>query len=113
METTGMHHVAARKRVYTRLTPFPHPMGFRRYFDYFMYAVGSLAPLALVPQVIELYGSKNASGLALSTWGILSLINLLWVVYAVLHKERPILVANLGMFLLNFSVVLGILRYGY
>lgn len=111
METTGLQHVAARERIFTKLSPFPHPTGLRRYFDYLMYAVGSLAPLALVPQVVEIYGHKNASGLAASTWIILTMINLLWVAYGVLHTERPIVVANTGMLLLNLSVVIGIFLY--
>lgn len=103
-----MQHVAARKRVYTSLSPFPHPSGFRRYFDYLMYAVGTLAPLALVPQVTEIYRSQSADEFALLTWATLMGINLLWIAYASLHRERAVLVANAGMFLMNGAVVLGI-----
>lgn len=112
METTGMQHVAARSRVYTKLSPFPHPSGFRRYFDYVMYGVGTLAPIALVPQVTEIYQTQSAAGFALSTWSSLMVINFLWMIYASLHKERAVLLANAGMLLMNTSVVFGIFLFG-
>ncbi len=112
MYTGGQQHIHARKRVYRKLSPYPHPYGARRAFDYLMYIVGSLAPLALIPQVIAIYGQRDASGLAFETWFILSIINALWTTYGILHKERPIIVANIGMLLLNLSVVFGIILYG-
>ena len=112
METAGMQHVAARKRVFTSLSPFPHPSGFRRYFDFLIYIVGTLAPLALVPQVVEIFSTRSAEGFALVSWTAFVCINALWVAYALLHRERAILIANAGMGIMNASVVLGILLYG-
>lgn len=108
----GMQHIEARRRIFTKLEPFPHPSGMRRTFDYVMYAVGLLAPVALFPQVLTLYQEQNASGLFLPTWLLLGTINGLWAVYGALHKERPVVIANVGLCILNYLIVLGIILYG-
>lgn len=107
----GTSHLHLRKRMYENLEPYPHPIPFKRYFDGLMYVVGSLAPLALLPQVVHLYAHKDAAGLSISTWIMLGMINSLWVVYGAIHRERPIFIANLGMTILNFSIVVGIFLY--
>ncbi len=83
----------------------------RRFFDFLMYGIGVMAPLALLPQVIHVYSYKDAAGLSLTTWLLLGTINTLWVVYGWLHRAYPILLANLGMALLNFIIVVGIFLY--
>jgi uncharacterized protein with PQ loop repeat len=86
-------------------------MTFQRRYDYLMYVVGSLAPLALLPQVIHLYTLRNAAGLSLTTWILLTIINSLWAMYGFLHKERPIMTANLGMATLDLVMLIGVILY--
>ncbi len=107
----GQQHIQARRQLFKNLQPFPSAQGLRRFFDYLMYTVGVLAPLALLPQVTQLYAHKDAAGLSLVTWTLLGSINVLWVIYAALHRAYPILLANIGMALLNFTIVLGIFLY--
>jgi uncharacterized protein with PQ loop repeat len=107
----GDHHLNLRKRMYRDLEPYPHPKQFQRRYDRTMYLVGTLAPLALIPQVIKLFVYHQAAGFVLITWVLLSCINLLWIGYATLHREYPILIANCGMGLLNIAMVVGILIY--
>ncbi len=97
--------------MYENLEPYPHPKQLQRRYDYFMYTVGILAPLAVLPQVTKLFVYRDAHGLALITWLLLGLINILWICYAFMHREYPILIANIGMGILNFTMVAGILIY--
>ena len=76
-----------------------------------MYCVGTVAPLALLPQVSRVYLYKDVTGLSIVTWILLGSINFLWAVYGTLHHERPIMIANTGMCILNFAIVFGILLY--
>ena len=73
-----------------------------------MFVVGTLAPLALLPQVFQVYVHHNVNGLSILTWSLLGFINTLWATYGLLHHERPIFIANLGMAFLDFSIVVGI-----
>ena len=106
-----MHHLHVRKRIYTSLEQFPHPKASIRMFDYLMYAVGLLAPLALLPQVIHLFVYQNAAGLSLPTWCALGVINLLWAIYGDIHKDRLIFLSNTLIAGLDAAMVVGILWY--
>lgn len=79
--------------------------------DILIYPIAIGAPLALLPQVIKLYTSHDANGLALSTWLILGLFNLVWLWYGMVHKERPIVTTNVMLAVMNFAVVFGILAF--
>ena len=82
-----------------------------RYFDYFMYGVALVSPIALLPQVIQLFWERDATGLSLPTWLLLGGINLLWAVYGAVHKQRPLLIASFLIGFLDLLIVLGILLY--
>ncbi len=98
-------------RVSSGLEPFPARTTFKRALDYVMYGVVILAPLALLPQIIQLYSEKSSAGLSLVTWILLTLVNILWATYAVVHKDKHILFANVLMALFNITIVAGILLY--
>jgi uncharacterized protein with PQ loop repeat len=107
----GIDHLQLRKRLYKNLEPYPHPESFKRFFDRLMIVVGTLAPLALLPQIYQVFVHHDVAGLSLLTWISLGIINLLWAVYGILHRELPIFVANFGMSFLDFSIVFGIFLF--
>lgn len=76
-----------------------------------MYAVGIGAPLALVPQILQIYTTKSGAGLSLSTWLLLAVFNILWATYGALHKDTHIFFANVFMALFNSIIIAGILLY--
>jgi uncharacterized protein with PQ loop repeat len=76
-----------------------------------MYGVGIFAPLALVPQITQLYMTKSSAGLALPTWLLFTVFNILWATYGVVHKDKHIFFANIFMALFNSVVVVGVLMY--
>lgn len=98
----GLHHLQNRKRARAR------PLSF---IDRIIYCAAILSPLALAPQVLHLFITKNASSFYLPTWLLLGCINGLWVMYGIQHRERPIVLTNALLALLNFIIVVGILFY--
>lgn len=80
-------------------------------FDVLIYPIAILAPLALLPQVMLLYATRDASGLSLPTWVLLACINVIWIGYGVVHKEKPVVVNSLILVVLNSSVAVGILLF--
>ena len=76
-----------------------------------MLVVGTFSPLALFPQVFQVFIHRDVAGLSILTWAILSGVNFLWTIYGLIHREPPIWIANLGMTILNLSIVLGILLF--
>lgn len=79
--------------------------------DRLMYGVAIVAPTVLLPQVFELYVAKDAHGLSLITWGLLALINGLWVTYARAHHEKPVFISSLLSGLIEVFIVIGIFLY--
>ena len=106
----GVRHVTRRKKA--RLKGFPtRESVLKNALDILIYPVAIGAPLALLPQVIKLYTTQDPSGLALSTWLILALLNLVWLLYGRVHREHPIVLTNLMLGALNFAIVFGILLF--
>jgi uncharacterized protein with PQ loop repeat len=107
-----LHHMHLRKRTTKNVCePYPARTPGLRLLDKLMYGVGLLAPIALLPQVIRVYQDGDVSGLSIYTWGGLSFVNLLWAFYGYVHNEKPILIANTLVTILNLSIVIGILKY--
>ncbi len=95
----GFHHVRARvshaHKDHRGLEAFPSENTFKRQLDYLMYAVGLLAPLALLPQVVEIYSTKSADGFSIVTWTLLVASNVLWALYGLVHRESQLVLAHI------------------
>lgn len=111
MNNIGLHHVETRRKFFTNVEPFPHPERARRLFDYLVFIIGTLSPLTLLPQVIAVYRLHSASGFSFTTWFLLALINVMWIIYGIIHRETPIWISNTGMLLCNGAIVVAILSF--
>ncbi|MCX6787178.1 MAG: SemiSWEET family transporter [Candidatus Kaiserbacteria bacterium] len=107
----GFHHLRARARRTKDLEPFPSPNAWKRLLDYLMYAVGIAAPVALVPQIVQIYTTHDAQGVSFLTWFLLALANILWTLYGVVHKDMHIFFASALMIVFDVIIVVGILLY--
>lgn len=76
-----------------------------------MYGVGVAAPLALLPQSIQIYTTKSAAGLSLVTWILLVFFNILWTLYGIVHNDKPIIITNILFSILHISIIIGVLLY--
>lgn len=70
------------------------------------YVVGVGGNVAVVPQIIKAWQS-DAPGLAISTWLLFTLIGIIWLIYALQHKQKPLIVAQVVGISCNLAVVLG------
>jgi MtN3 and saliva related transmembrane protein len=70
-----------------------------------------IGPAAAVPQVYDVFARQSAEGLSLTTWTLWTILSCFWVYYGYVHKEAPILWANLIYIVLQGLVVYGILIY--
>jgi len=83
----------------------------RSWFDYFMYTIAMVTPLVLLPQVLQLFTNKSVAGLSIETWFLLGCLNVVWILYGLVHREPPIYIGNFLVGILNFTVVYGIILY--
>lgn len=79
--------------------------------DFLIYIAAFVGPLVLLPQVFTLFVTQETAGLFLPTWAMLGLLNGLWILYGRVHRERPIVITNAALMVLNFSMVVGILLF--
>lgn len=77
-----------------------------------MYVVGVVGPLATLPQLIEIYSTHSANGVSFATWGLYTIADIPWVIYALVHREKPLILCYLLWFSFNAAVALGVLLYG-
>lgn len=104
-------HFHFRKRIYQKHEKYPHPDRFKRNFDKFILFAGTIGPLMAIPQLYKIYSSQDASGISFISFTAYAFFNVMWVIYGVLHKEKPIIIVYILWFIMNTSVATGVLLY--
>jgi uncharacterized protein with PQ loop repeat len=107
----GFHHIRARMHLSRGLEPFPAIGSWKRFLDYLMYGVGVIAPIALVPQILQIYTTRSAAGVSLLTWLLIAFFNSLWALYGAVHKDKQLFFANVFVVFFDLIIVVGILLY--
>lgn len=110
--TSGPHHLHIRKRTSRKLGPYPHPNAFKRFLDHFMYVVAIGGPLSTLPQVFQVFETRDVSSLSFTTWGLWFLLSIIWLIYGVVHKDIPIIISQTLYVALNGIIVVMIFAYG-
>lgn len=102
----GMHHHRKRKR------PTVRPeQKLNTVIDSAVYVMTGIALLANIPQLVNIWGYGKTEGVSVITWSGFALGSLFWLWYGLIHKEMPIVVTNIAAFLIQVSVVVGIVIY--
>ena len=73
---------------------------------------GACTTISFLPQVFKIYRTREARGLSLGMYIILSVGISLWVVYGILSKNLPIIMANSIVFILCIWIVIMKIKYG-
>ena len=107
----GMHHLSKRRRFHKDLEEYPHPDPFKRLLDKVVNVVTVIAIILSVPQIIQVWASRQVSNLNLLTWGFYVIGNIVWLVYGFAHKDRAVIISSIGWFFVNALIALAILVY--
>ena len=106
-----LHHISKRKRIHKKLEGYPHKNFWIRFLDRFLVILAIVIPLSTLPQIIRVYSLQSAGDLSLFTWVFWMLGNFPWILYGFVHKDKPIIISFTLWFLVNLSMVIGILIY--
>lgn len=110
--TEGLHHYHLRKRVHKNLEPYPHENKYKNFMDKMIYIAGFLGILMTLPQLLKIWVDKNATGVSLTSWVSYFIIAIFWLVYGIMHKEKPI-VFNYSLWIFMYIfIIAGIIMYG-
>ncbi len=77
-----------------------------------VYLGGLFGPLFTIPQLAKIWIDKNAVGVSSISWGAYFLGSVFWVIYGVVHKEKPIIILNAIWLVLDLIIIIGVLFYG-
>lgn len=79
--------------------------------DKVVYVAAILQPLMTIPQVVQIYTTHNVSGISLWTWLAYAILGLAFLAYGIKYHLWPIALTQVLWFILQMSVVVGILLY--
>jgi MtN3 and saliva related transmembrane protein len=83
----------------------------RTNIDRLTLALGIIGPMATIPQIIEVYASRDASGISLLSWIFYLITALLGLAYSLVHRLRPLTVGNILWIIADIILIQGIIAY--
>jgi uncharacterized protein with PQ loop repeat len=111
MKTPAIH-IDRRKRLHDLKHEFPSPDPGIRFLDNVCLGAGIIAPLTAVPQVLKIFMLKNAAGVSLLFWALVSVLAVPFIIYGIVHKAKPIIVMHSLWLMMDIIVVIGTMMYG-
>lgn len=97
-------------KIHHKVHPITKSHGtFAHMLDKSMLAIGLIAPIMTVPQLVDVVVHHSVHGVSITTWGAYAIVSSLWALYGVIHKDKPILITNILLFLFDTTIVLGVL----
>lgn len=77
-------------------------------YDKFIFAASFVAPLNGVPQAIDVF-CGNTNGVSLFSWLGFLTFSILFCIYGLIHKIKPMIIANLLYAVIDGLVVFGLI----
>jgi uncharacterized protein with PQ loop repeat len=70
-----------------------------------------LMPLTTMPQIIQIYTTKNVSGLSLSTWILYTIGCIPFLLFGLMYRHKQLVVLNALWMVMQVVIIVGILLY--
>jgi uncharacterized protein with PQ loop repeat len=80
--------------------------------DRLVYLAATVEPLFSLPQAYQIYHDKAAANVSILSWLGFEIMTLIWLWYAIVHKEKLILLYQGLFFIIDGSVLVGAIYYG-
>jgi uncharacterized protein with PQ loop repeat len=84
----------------------------RSFIDRIILAVAVVEPIFTIPQVYVIFKDRDASGISITTWIGFNILTIIWIWYAIEHKDKIVLIYQGLFFLFNTLVIIGAIIYG-
>ena len=105
-------HIHKRKRGIVKNSPYPHPDPRVQFLDKLILVVAVLYPLMTLPQIYKIWTTHDASGVSLPTWVLYTVFTIPFLIYGIVHKEKPLIIMYSLWLLVYIGVLGGIILYG-
>lgn len=80
----------------------------RLVFDDGMYIVALVTPVMTLPQLFLIWAQRQTAGVSIVTWGAFAAMSGVWLIYGLLHRQKPLVLSQACLFVVDFAVVLGV-----
>lgn len=74
-------------------------------------AAGIISPIMVLPQIYKIYSTHAAAGVSALSWFAFALLDLPFIIYGLVHKEKPIVITYTLFFVGNIVVAIGAVVY--
>ncbi len=82
------------------------------HIDKATYLVALVESIIVLPQVIQIFRDKDASGVSLFSWTGFWIFNLIWLLYGIAHREKLIIFYTTVYGIAQIWVIIGGMMYG-
>lgn len=82
------------------------------YIDIIGIVAGTCTSMSFIPQIVKILRTKQVRDISLRMYIVLTSGISLWLVYGILIKEFPIILANGAALVLCTTVIIAKIRYG-
>ena len=103
----GLFHFYSRKSSHKK-----HRSSFLKFIDRFIYLVVFVDIVMTIPQLLQIWLEKDASGVSAISWGAYILTSGFWLAYGLSHRIKPIVVSAILWIIIQLFIVIGVLIYG-
>jgi uncharacterized protein with PQ loop repeat len=79
-----------------------------------VYLAAFIGPLSVIPQVAEIwFVDHNAKGVSLVTWLSFTILSMIWLIYGLQRRDRPLIISNALWVVGELIVVAGAIHYDF
>lgn len=112
MQNQGTHHhIHKRKRKHFHKQEYPHPDQRIRFLDKVCLLFSVLMPATTIPQIWDIFVYQIVDGLSLLMWILYTIGVIPFLIYGIVHKEKPLIVLNVLWLIAQVTIITGILMY--
>lgn len=96
MYNKAIHHkIHKRKRRHIHKQEYPHPNKNIRFLDNTCLVFSVLMPATTIPQIWKIFKYQQVDGLSLGMWVLYTIGVIPFLIYGIVHKEKPLIVLNI------------------
>ncbi len=81
------------------------------FFDSLILAVAIIEPLSTVPQIVDIYTTRDAHSLSLLSWVLFMAASVTWLIYGVRIRSVALIASSILWFTTELLLVFGIIVF--
>jgi len=85
-----------------------HRTATRTLFDDGMYLMALITPIMTIPQLLTIWAQHQTGGVSQLTWAAYAAMSGIWLIYGLLQRQKPLVLSQACLFVVDFAIVLGI-----